>query len=40
MRELHCDCAQGYFISRPMTCDKIADWLTTWEQRLLELFPE
>jgi EAL domain-containing protein (putative c-di-GMP-specific phosphodiesterase class I)/CheY-like chemotaxis protein len=40
LRELQCDCAQGYFISRPMTCDKIGAWLTTWEQRLRELFPE
>jgi EAL domain-containing protein (putative c-di-GMP-specific phosphodiesterase class I) len=33
LRELHCDCAQGYFIAQPMSGDKLVDWLSTWEQR-------
>ena len=26
-----CDLAQGYFISRPMTADKVADWVAAWD---------
>lgn len=33
LRDLGCDEAQGYFIARPMTADRVTDWLSGWQQR-------
>jgi EAL domain-containing protein (putative c-di-GMP-specific phosphodiesterase class I)/CheY-like chemotaxis protein len=33
LRELGCDFAQGYFISRPMAGDKVWEWMTLWRER-------
>lgn len=33
LREIGCDLAQGYFISRPMTADRLPDWLSDWQAR-------
>lgn len=33
LREIGCDLAQGWFIGRPMTQDKLHPWLDHWESR-------
>ncbi len=33
LREIDCDLAQGYFISRPMVGDAMAGWLEEWRSR-------
>ncbi|WP_040852803.1 EAL domain-containing protein [Nitrosospira lacus] len=30
--ELGCECAQGYFIAKPMEADAFADWIQDWER--------
>jgi EAL domain-containing protein (putative c-di-GMP-specific phosphodiesterase class I)/FixJ family two-component response regulator len=37
VRELGCDVAQGYFIARPMTGDRVEDWLNDWASRSRQL---
>ena len=32
LAELHCQCAQGYFISRPLPADDFLRWLHTWKR--------
>lgn len=31
LRELGCDIAQGYGLSRPMPADQVEDWVKTWD---------
>ena len=33
LREIECDIAQGYFIGRPMTVSRVADWIVEWGGR-------
>jgi diguanylate cyclase (GGDEF)-like protein len=33
VRDLGCDAAQGYLISRPMTAGRVASWLADWRQQ-------
>ncbi len=35
--ELHCDVAQGYFISHPLEPDALAPWIAEWSKRWPEL---
>lgn len=37
LRELHCDLAQGYFISKPLPADEILPWIAQWEAKRLQL---
>lgn len=37
LRELHCDLAQGYFVSKPLPADEILPWIAQWEARRLQL---
>jgi len=37
LRRLGCDCAQGYFIARPMPASALPAWLRQWSDRRLEL---
>ncbi len=36
---LGCDCAQGYFIGRPMRAEQLDDWIQAWQARRGELAP-
>lgn len=41
LRKSGCDCAQGYFIARPMPASEVAGWMNTWRQRVrTELMPD
>ena len=33
LREIGCDIAQGYFIGRPMPCERLPAWLDAWNTR-------
>lgn len=33
LREIGCDLAQGYFIGRPMTAERLPEWLADWQVR-------
>jgi EAL domain-containing protein (putative c-di-GMP-specific phosphodiesterase class I)/ActR/RegA family two-component response regulator len=33
LREIDCDLAQGYFVSRPMAGEHVAAWLESWQAR-------
>ena len=35
LRELHCDEAQGYFMSKPLPAAEFAAWCTRWHGRVL-----
>jgi EAL domain-containing protein (putative c-di-GMP-specific phosphodiesterase class I) len=35
LRELHCDEAQGYFMSKPLPAAEFAAWCTRWHARVL-----
>jgi EAL domain-containing protein (putative c-di-GMP-specific phosphodiesterase class I)/FixJ family two-component response regulator len=39
LRELGCDVAQGYFISRPMSAARFPEWVVAWEGRRPGLCP-
>ncbi|TKC86928.1 EAL domain-containing protein [Trinickia terrae] len=32
LRALHCDIAQGYYLSRPLPADKVEGWLREWNE--------
>ncbi len=34
LREVDCDVAQGYFVGRPLTIDRIWEWLNVWQARV------
>ncbi len=34
-----CDLAQGYFIGRPMSAERLPEWLSDWQSRLRLLLP-
>jgi EAL domain-containing protein (putative c-di-GMP-specific phosphodiesterase class I)/CheY-like chemotaxis protein len=34
LREVDCDVAQGYFIGRPLTLDRVWEWLNVWRARV------
>lgn len=41
LRKSGCDCAQGYFIARPMPAAEVAGWMNSWRQRVrTELMPD
>jgi len=40
MRELGCDFAQGYFIAKLMTSDRVDDWYEEWAARNAELLEQ
>jgi EAL domain-containing protein (putative c-di-GMP-specific phosphodiesterase class I) len=33
LREIGCDCAQGWFVGRPMPAERIEAWISDWESR-------
>lgn len=33
LREIECDLAQGYFIGRPMPCERLPQWIDEWQGR-------
>lgn len=37
LRELHCDLAQGYFISKPLTAEDVLPWIAQWETKRPQL---
>ena len=37
MRKSGCDFAQGYFIAKPMTSDRVDDWYEQWSAWNAEL---
>ena len=37
LRELGCECVQGYFISRPMPPEQLWEWLNLWQIRSAQL---
>ena len=38
LKEWGCSHAQGYYISKPFTSDKLPSWLKSWEHRVPEIF--
>jgi EAL domain-containing protein (putative c-di-GMP-specific phosphodiesterase class I)/CheY-like chemotaxis protein len=39
VQELDCDLAQGYFIGRPLSAERVMDWLFEWQLRFPALLP-
>ena len=37
LRDLGCECAQGYFIGRPMPAEALPGWIAQWQERRLDL---
>lgn len=37
LRELHCDLAQGYFVSKPLAADDVLPWIAQWEAKRPQL---
>ena len=37
LREIECDCAQGFFIGRPLAAEHVWEWLNLWQTRRPEL---
>ncbi|MET0209526.1 MAG: EAL domain-containing response regulator [Burkholderiaceae bacterium] len=37
LRELDCDCAQGYFIGKPMPGEAVDGWMRNWSERTADL---
>jgi diguanylate cyclase len=34
LQELDCDLAQGYFIGRPMSVERVLEWQYEWQARV------